>query len=171
MNAVSDAESWLWSWSGCFLDVATADQYAVAQLVKDGGAIVGAVDEILPRLRRTRMVTILREGDNGRVVGFAALKEPSRNYRLNKFAEAGVAIAGFENAPELGYVVIQADWRGQQLSGRLIKLIAQQLREPTFATTDNNTIRINLALSGFTRVGQDWQGNKGTLSLWVFVSL
>lgn len=168
MNAASEAESRLWNWSGCFADLAPADQRAVAQLVKEGRAIEGTVDEILQRLRRTRMVTMIREGENGRVAGVAALKEPSRNYRLNKFADAGVAIAGFENAPELGYVVIHADRRGQKLSGGLVELIAQQLSEPTFATTDSNTMRNNLTRSGFIRVGQDWQGHKGALSLWVF---
>lgn len=168
MNAASDAKNRLWNWSGCFADLLAADQRAVAQLVQNGGAIEGTADQILPRLRRTRMVTILREGENGPVIGVAALKEPSCNYRRNKFAAAGVAIAGFDDAPELGYVVIHANRQRQQLSGGLVELMAQQLSEPTFATTDSNTMRNNLIRSGFTRVGQEWQGNKGALSLWVF---
>ncbi|CAH0499290.1 hypothetical protein NVSP9465_04389 [Novosphingobium sp. CECT 9465] len=53
------------------------------------------------------------------------------------------------------------------LSGDLVEAIAGAINEPAFATTDSNTMRNNLARSGFRRVGTDWQGSKGDLSLWV----
>lgn len=159
-------ESSTYPWSGGFGDLAYDDQYAVAQLVKEGGAIVGRVEQIIARLGKTRKLVLLREQDTDRIVGAAALKTPHANYRADKFAVAGVPIAGFENAPEVGYVVIAEDKRGQKLSGGLVDAIAADLNEPAFATTDDETMRKNLARSGFTRVGNDWQGQKGSLSLW-----
>lgn len=53
------------------------------------------------------------------------------------------------------------------LSGDLVEAIAAAIHEPAFATTDSNTMCNNLERSGFMRAGTDWQGSKGTLSLWV----
>jgi len=86
----------------------------------------------------------------------------------DKFALAGVPIAGFERAPELGYVVVAKDMRGRRLSGDLVDMISKEIREPSFATTDSSTMKKNLQRSGFIRAGQEWQGQKGALSLWTF---
>lgn len=167
MSGVPKAGSGLARWFGSFADLSLADQRAVVELVKAGGAIQGSVEEILPRLCRTRMMALLREGERGRIVGAGALKTPLRHYRQGRFAHAGASIAGFEEAPELGYVVVHRDRRGQMLSGDIVEAIAAAIHEPAFATTDSNTMCNNLERSGFMRVGTDWQGSKGTLSLWV----
>lgn len=166
MSRVPEVESGLTHWSGKFADLRLADQRAVAELVQAGGAIQGSVETILPRLRRTRMMVLLREDEGGRIIGAGALKTPLRHYRQGRFAIAGASIAGFEEAPELGYVVVHSDRRGQMLSGIIVEAIASEIREPAFATTDSNTMRNNLERSGFIRVGRDWQGSKGSLSLW-----
>jgi predicted GNAT family N-acyltransferase len=153
-------------WSGNFNDLAAADQLAVAKLVVRGKAVVGTVDDLLGRLTRTRCVALLRETSSDRIVAVAAWKQPSKTYRRGNFTAAAVPIAGFENAPELGYVVIAPDMRGKQLSGGLVEAIVAQITEPTFATTDSPTMRNNLERSGFTRAGNEWQGKKGMLSLW-----
>jgi len=155
-------------WSGRFDDLNDVDQRAVAQLVKKGGAVTGTIDDLLARLKRTRCVALLRETGTDRIVAAAAWKRPSAAYRQDKFDLAGVATAGFETAPELGYVVRAADMRGQQLSAGLVDAIVQQITEPTFATTDSNTMRQNLERVGFERVGREWQGKRGMLSLWTF---
>lgn len=82
-------------------------------------------------------------------------------------ANTGASIAGFEEAPELAYVVVHIDRRGQMLSGDLVEAIAAAIHEPAFATTDSHTMRNNLERSGFMKGGTDWQSSKGTLSLWV----
>lgn len=160
------AEGDTYPWIGTFDDLDPQDRLAVAQLVVDGSAVLGTVDEIAARLTNARTVVLLREEGTDRVVGVAALKNPASRYRLNKFADAGVAIAGYENAPELGYAVVAEDMRGKQLSGRLVDMVAKDVSEPTFATTDSNTMMNNLSRSGFIKVGREWQGKKGALSLW-----
>ncbi|MCM2505551.1 hypothetical protein NDN16_17945 [Aureimonas altamirensis] len=156
----------IYPWSGSFNDLATDEQRAVAQLVVSGKAVVGTVDDLLARLKRTRCVALLREAGSDRIVAAAAWKQPAATYRRDSFTKAGVSIAGFEAAPELGYVVIATDMQGKQLSGVLVTAITEKITEPTFATTDSNTMRNNLERSGFTRVGGEWQGKKGMLSLW-----
>ena len=155
-----------YSWSGTFADLPMDDQVTVAQLVSSGGAVVGGEAQIAARLKKAPMIVLLRMNDTDRIVGVAALKNPNPAYRLMKFADAGVPVGGFEDAYELGYVVVATDMRGKQLSGRLIGLIAKDLRKPTFATTDNDIIKNNLFRSGFRRAGREWQGKKGALSLW-----
>ena len=154
-------------WSGSFADLSHSDRRAVAELIKAGGAIQGSVEDILQRLHRTRIMTLFREGGGGRIVGAGALKTPLRHYRQSRFANAGASIDGFEEALELGYVVVHNDWRGQRLSGDLVQAIAKTIDGPVFATTDNDIMFNNLARSGFVKVGTDWQGSKALLSLWV----
>ncbi|WOJ88342.1 hypothetical protein RZS28_10875 [Methylocapsa polymorpha] len=158
----------LYSWSGGFADLISEDRRSVAQLVKDGGAIVGSIEQVTNRLDRTQMLALLHDQATDRIVGVAVLKTPGQGYRADKFAIAGVPITGFEAAPELGYVVVAEDMRGRQLSGCLVDAIVKGLRVPVFATTDSSTMKNNLTGSGFTRVGQEWQGQKATLSLWTF---
>jgi predicted GNAT family N-acyltransferase len=156
-----------YSWSGKFNDLNPNDQRAVAELVVLGRAVVGTVVDVLARLKRTHSITVLRESVTNRIVAVAALKQPVSNYRRDNFTKAGVPFAGFETSRELGYVVISPDMRGKRLSGDLVKAIVEQIASPTFATTDNKIMQNNLARSGFTRVGDEWQGKKGLLSLWI----
>ena len=157
----------LYLWSGSFEDLASKDQCAVAQLVVSGKAVAGTVDQLLARLKRTRYVALLREASTDRIVAAAAWKRPNATYRRESFAKAGTPITGFEAASELGYVVVAPDMQGKRLSGRLIAAIAEKITEPTFATTDSNTMRNNLERSGFIRVGGEWQGKRAMLSLWI----
>jgi predicted GNAT family N-acyltransferase len=158
----------LYYWSGGFTDLLAKDQRSVAELVMDGGAIVGDIKKVSTRLNRTQTLVLLREQATDRIVGVAALKMPDQGYRTKKFATAGVPIIGFEAAPELGYVVVAKEMRGRQLSGDLVKKIAKGLSMPAFATTDSDTMKKNLTRSGFIRVGREWQGEKAMLSLWTF---
>src|SRR3546814_8746206 len=84
MSGVPKAGSGLARWFGSFADLSLADQRAVVELVKAGGAIQGSVEEILPRLCRTRMMALLREGERGRIVGAGALRP-----RCGTIAKAG----------------------------------------------------------------------------------
>ncbi|TYC91551.1 hypothetical protein [Novosphingobium sp. BW1] len=153
-------------WSGDFNDLSPEDQRTVAHLVVRGKAVDGTVDDLSARLKRTRCVALIRVKDGNRIVAAAAWKRPGTAYRQSKFKAANAPIAGFEAAPELGYIVRAADMQGRQLSGGLVDAIIQHITEPTFATTGSNTIRNHLERVGFKRVGRDFAGNNGMLSLW-----
>jgi hypothetical protein len=107
-------------WVGLYDDLNQDDRLAVAQLVFDGGAVVGNATQLARRLRNARLLALLRDRETVRIVGVAALKIPDPGYRLNNFGNAGVAITGYESAPELGYVVVAGDMRGRQLSSPLL---------------------------------------------------
>lgn len=155
-----------YSWTGRFAELDRNDQRAVAKLVKEGGAIPDTIEQILPRLGRSHRVELLRERGTDRIVGAGVLKDPSANYRQNKFAEAGVAIEGYADAPELGYVVVESDREGQGLGERLVRAVADPLTQSCFATTDNPRMHGKLHRAGFSRQGREWQGARGKLSLW-----
>jgi hypothetical protein len=154
-------------WIGTFDDLEATDRLAAVQLVVAGGAVVGGIAQLTTRLRNAHRLGLLREPPSGRIIGVAALKRPDPHYRTQVFEHAGVAIVGYAVSPELGYVVVAGDKRGNQLSGRLVNLIAEKTHEPVFATTDNRTMKSNLLRSGFTRAGREWDGQKGALSLWL----
>lgn len=77
-----------------------------------------------------------------------------------------MAIDGYEDAPELGYIVVAKDMEGQGLGERLVRAVADPLTKACFATTDNPRMHGKLSRAGFSRQGQDWQGARGNLSLW-----
>ncbi|MBZ6383661.1 hypothetical protein [Sphingomonas sanguinis] len=154
------------SWTGRFTDLGRDDQRAVAALVKEGGAIPDTIEQILPRLARSHRVELLRDAGTSRIVGVGVLKDPSAHYRSDKFAKAGVAVDGYEDAPELGYIVVAKDRERQGLGERLVRAVADPLTQSCFATTDDPTMFRKLARAGFSRQGQDWQGARGKLSLW-----
>lgn len=161
-------ESELGSWVGSYSDLDQGDRYAAVQLVVEGGAVVGTREQIASRLANVRVLALLRESPAGRIVGVASLKQPNAGYRSRTFAMAGFPIAGFEEAPELGYVVVASRMRGRGLSDRLVGLIVTQIREPAFATTHNPIMKANLSRFGFLRAGAEWTGQKDMLSLWTF---
>lgn len=107
-------------WCGNFNDLVPDDQRAVAKLVVAGSAVVGTVDDLLVRLRRSRRVALFREKGTNRIVAAAAWKRPVAAYRRDSFIKADTSIEGFETASELGYVVISPDMQGKQLSGGLV---------------------------------------------------
>ncbi len=146
------ADADIWPWIGMFEELAAEVQNEVARLVLEGGALNATEEQIHNRLSKASRLALLRDRSTGRIAGVAGLKRPDRHYRARKFADAGVSLSGFENAPELGYVVVAEAMRGQQLSGHLVELIAQDLRTPAFATTDSATMKNNLERSGFGQV-------------------
>lgn len=114
-------------WSGDFNDLSPEDQRTVAHLVVRGKAVDGTVDDLSARLKRTRCVALIRVKDGNRIVAAAAWKRPGTAYRQSKFKAANAPIAGFEAAPELGYIVRAADMQGRQLSGGLVDAIIRHI--------------------------------------------
>jgi len=155
-------------WSGAFSELNPNEQRSVARLVREGGAVEGTEAIIIGRLKRTRKLALLRIKATDRIIGVAALKNPTSSYRAKTFAAAGVPIGGRETALELGYVVIAEDMKRKRFSGGLVDAIAKEIREFTFATTDSNTMRNNLRRSGFAKAGKEWQGKKGKLTFWTY---
>lgn len=154
------------SWVGSFDRLSLSEQKTFSALVKEGGAIQGTPEQILSRLKRTTRVALLRSNESLEIAGVAALKSPTAHYRESKFVAAGVPLSGFEKAGELGYVVVDKGWRGQGLARQLVAALVSKLTVATFATTDSVAMQHILADAGFVRVGREWEGQRGILTLW-----
>jgi len=126
------SETRTYQWCGFFSDLIGADQLEAAQLIKAGGAVIATEEQIILRQKNPRKIALIRESATDGIIGTAALKVPEAAYRADLFSKAGVPIAGFEDAPEIGYVVVAKGWRGKMLSGSLVHAIANNVTEAAF---------------------------------------
>ena len=85
------------------------DIVAAARLIKTGGALPATVKTISERIKRSRTLGLCKAGST--LVGAVSIKEPYPSYRKKVFNKAEVEMSSFSNAPELGYVTVQEDWR------------------------------------------------------------
>lgn len=151
-------------WVGSPAKCAANDVTAAATLIKTGGAIDAKLAVLEGRLRRSRTLAFCQK--EGQVVGVGCLKNPVPNYRERVFTKAGVSMDRFQDAPELGYVTVDETMRGQGLAHQLVEALVKILEEPCYATTDDDTMKRMLGRSGFLKLGTEWTGQRGTLSLW-----
>ena len=154
-------------WTGEPSALNSADLRLAAAVIAEGGAIRGTIEQITARLANAHWLTVLRDERSDQIVGVAALKNPNSQYRRDTFSHAKVSLDGYENAKELGYVVVAADWQGKGLAERLIERIISEIRQPVYATTDNPKMIGKLHRAGLRQVGSAWRGQRGRLSLWV----
>ena len=87
-------------------------------------------------------------------------------YRKKVFAKAKGDISFHSNAPEVGYVTVHKDYRGQKLGQQLVEAAITEDRLTCYATTDDPAMKTILSKVGFARQGDEWQGTRGKLSLW-----
>lgn len=151
-------------WVGLPAECADQDITAAASLIKTGGAIDAKLAVLEGRLRRSRTLALYHK--DGQVLAVGCLKNPVANYRERVFTKADVSIDRFHSAPELGYVTVDETMRGQGLAHQLVEALVKVLEEPCYATTDDDTMKRMLSRSGFLKLGTEWTGQRGTLSLW-----
>ena len=139
------------------------------KLVKDGG-------EVSLRGLRHRIVNALylawieEKGDD--MIGVAAIKKPSPDYRSSVFKKAGSSEVANQYEFELGWVFIIPTCRGYRLSMPLIQsLLTSFSIQPIFATTrDNNeAMKAILTKFGFQKSGESYMSTNGEHKLILFV--
>jgi len=142
-------------------DLTTAQREACVAIIRSGGAVhpKAAARE----LRRAAMLAIATRGDE--IVGVGAIK------RLRPDYAAGIAkrsrIPLDPETAELGYVAVDDKHQGQRLSPRIVAALLAKHVGPLFATTDNERMKRTLKKAGFVQKGQEWDGERGRLSLWI----
>jgi GNAT superfamily N-acetyltransferase len=130
------------------------------RLVRKGGAVESQGLE--GRVKEAKALVFLRV--DGQVVGVAALKKPSEQYRAGVFQKAGVPNSASTFHLELGYVFVCPDHQGKRYSLVLsAAAMSQSERKPTFATTrlDNVAMQRTLEHLAFRRLGDSWNSDKG----------
>lgn len=145
-------------------DFALEDIAAAARLVKLGGALPASEKVLVGRLKRSRELAFCR--NRSQVIGVASIKAPGREYRRRVFRKAAVTLSGFSCAPELGYVTVHNNWRGQGIAKILVQSVLRNISEPCYATTDDSSMKAILEKLGFSMQGKEWNGQRGLLSLW-----
>jgi len=122
------------------------------------------------RVSQAHVLAFAREGQD--LCGVAALKSPRGGYRKSIFTKTGATIPAIEYPLELGWLFVAPGNRGNGISQSLVgSVLAHAGSKSVFATTrtDNAAMRTVLLKSGFIRHGQDYESNRGTHKLTLFL--
>jgi hypothetical protein len=102
---------------------------------------------------------------NDEIVGVGVIKPVDARRAASVVTSSGFAFAG--DVHELGYVAVDCDHRGQGISHRLVAELIAQHAGPLFATTGSENMKRTLRAAGFAMKGNSWQGQRGSLTLWI----
>ena len=110
------------------------------------------------------MVTVKESG--AEIVGFGVIKPSRRHY-----VQTVVKQSGAELRPEMheqGYVVVKEEYRGNGISGAIVRALRSAHEIRLFATTSNARMKNTLREWGFVQRGNEWTGSsRNVLSLGV----
>jgi RimJ/RimL family protein N-acetyltransferase len=114
-------------------------------------------------LPRSHVLAVARF--RGEIVAVGAIKPVRKEYAT------GIAVKSKYPFPaetqELGYVSVDPAHRGHGLSYEIAELLISRHEGQLFATTGSPQMKKTLARAGYRQEGQEWEGAKGRLSLWV----
>ena len=137
-------------------------------LVKEGGAVTKAsIEAQLPKAQR---IAVIERG--GAFVAVAAKKQPMEDYAKSVSAHSGYDLCA--DIPELGYVAVSRECRGQRLAGKVVRRILFEFGDgDVFATTSSARMKSVLAGCGFRWVGREWESKRTgeKVSLWIRTAL
>jgi predicted GNAT family N-acyltransferase len=132
---------------------------ACVSIIKDAGA----VDVNLEKLRRAQLLAVARKSNE--IVGVGSIKRVRVDYASRIATRSGFPFP--VETPELGYVAVSEQHRGQGLSHRLVGVLLAGLQSGLFATTYDERMKKTLAGAGFVQKGGEWSGREHQLSLWL----
>jgi hypothetical protein len=141
-------------------ELSAAELEACSTLVKNGGAVQGDCNEKLQKASALALALCRDE-----VVGVGAIKGVRVDY-ASRIADRS-QFAFSPDTPELGYVSVHDDHKGNGLSERIVDQLLRHKPSPFFATTDDEFMKSTLSKAGFVRNGGAWQGDRGQLTLWL----
>jgi RimJ/RimL family protein N-acetyltransferase len=138
-----------------------AEREACIAIVKKGEAVDPEAAE--QELARANVLVVVRKGRQ--VVGVGAIKRPRPGYAAKIMKRSGHVFP--PDTPELGYVAVDPEHRGNHLSPKIVAALLAEQQGPLFATTDCERMKSVLSKAGFLRKGDAWKGKRGQLSLWL----
>ena len=142
-------------------DLSKADMAGCIGIVIGGGA----VDPVAVRreLPLASLLAVVRKDEE--IVGVGAIKQVRRTYAATVARRSGHEFS--RGTPELGYVARHRDHRGNKLAPRVVDALVFGREGSLWSTTDSDGMKAALAQAGFERVGNEWKGHRGQLSLWI----
>lgn len=138
-------------------DMREADRAAFIDFVKEAGEVdpktlPGLVDQAVA------LVTI-HEGET--LIGTAALKRPSADYRKRTFRKAGQEDAEASHPLELGWVHVHQVHERKGHGLRLVEAALEAAKgEGVYATTKNDAMRRMLPKASFVKAGDDYPSTR-----------
>lgn len=111
------------------------------------------------RIENAKLLAFHYERDT--LVGVAALKKPSEDYKQRVFRKAGVPEEVSKYNCELGWAFTEKKYRGKGIGSGLVQKIIDKFGfQNIYATTktDNKSAKRILGKSGFRAIGQPYQG-------------
>jgi len=141
---------------------------AFCRLVRDGGQVHDAGLE--ERVERAKKLVLLY--DDATLAGTAAIKDPTPGYRRRVFQKAQVPDLEHAYRLELGYVVVEKDYKGRKLSRLLVEAALEGFTSTAlFATSraDRERMHRTLARYSFSRVGEAYMSDEEQCDVLLFV--
>ncbi|QYK40241.1 MAG: GNAT family N-acetyltransferase [Paracoccaceae bacterium] len=138
-------------------DMTKAERAEFIALVKEAGEVD---PKTLPRLvdEAVALVTIY---DGETLIGTAALKRPSADYRKKTFKKAGEGAGEAAHPLELGWVHVHNDYECQGHGQRLVQAALDAAKGAgVYATTKNDVMRRMLPKLGFGKAGGDYPSKR-----------
>lgn len=134
---------------------------ACIAIVKEGEAVDPESAE--QELAMAGLLAVVRKGRQ--VVGVGAIKRPRPGYAAKITKRSGQVFP--PDTPELGYVAVDPEHRGNHLSSKIVAALLAEHRGPLFAATDSERMKTVNSKAGFLQKGDAWKGKRGQLSLWL----
>jgi predicted GNAT family N-acyltransferase len=150
-------------------------QQCSASELSDFTTLVLAGGEVIEKNLRSRVLEalalcFLRE--NSCLIGIAALKNPSTEYRTSVFKKARATASASEYPYELGWLFVVPSARGRKLSHSLVQAAVNHAAQAqVFATsrTANPAIHAPLMAASFAKHGNEYASNRGPHRLALFL--
>ena len=137
-----------------------AERARCIEILKEGEAV--NVDTAREELPHSVALVVARHGDE--IVGVGTIKRPRAWYAAKVSKSSGAPVPA--ETPELGYVAVAKAHRGKHLSSRIFDALLASHEGALFATTDDDKMKHLLETRGFAKKGDEWPGQRGTLSQW-----
>jgi predicted GNAT family N-acyltransferase len=136
------------------------DLIACIAIVRNGNAV--DPDSAAAEVRHAKLLAVARREDS--IVGVGAIKRVRNSYTAAVANRSGATLES--DTPELGYVAVDGQHRGHDLSHHIVAELLSKYRGRLFATTSSDRMKVTLAKAGFIQMGCEWDGHSGQLSLW-----
>ena len=141
-------------------DLSEAERAACVAIIKAGGAVRrGSIADEIAAARLLSVVRLSRE-----IVGVGAIKRIRQSYAEKIASRSRVSFP--PETPEVGYVAVDPNHRGNGLSHRLMEELVARHSGPLFATTSSDRMIATLQAVGFAQKGHEWPGQHTQLSFW-----
>jgi GNAT superfamily N-acetyltransferase len=142
-------------------DLSQAEMDRCVNIVCNGGAVDR--DKASKNIPRSCVLAVARNGKT--IVGVGAIKPMMRRHTADVAKLSGYPLD--LATPEVGYISVHPSHRRKGLARRILDDLIRQHPGVLFATTDDTAMKKILKAAKFGGKGQEWDGSRGKLSLWV----